>query len=83
MTKYFELLHGSVEEGGGVKCIKGGESTFFRVFKLIVKNQGKKCYTRNSYHSATSSHTVHILYYGNKSRFLPVILAGALSRYAF
>ena len=25
MTKYFELLHGSVEEGGGVKCIKGGE----------------------------------------------------------
>ena len=44
MTKYFELLHGSVEEGGGVKCIKGGESTFFRVFKLIVKNQGKKCY---------------------------------------
>ena len=32
MTKYFELLHGSVEEGGGVKCIKGGESHLFPGF---------------------------------------------------
>ena len=25
MAEYIEVLHGSVKEGGGVKCIKGGE----------------------------------------------------------
>ena len=45
MAEYIEVLHGSVKEGGGVKCIKRGEipyCTFTLTYCIVLGPKTQK-----------------------------------------
>ena len=61
MAKYIEVLHGSVKEGGGVKCIKRGEipyCTFTYTYCFVdAKSKAKRLRYTGFHPSAAFTHT--------------------------
>ena len=95
MAEYIEVLHGSVKEGGGVKCIKRGEipNCTFTLTYCIVGPKTQKARQKTYPYSLHVPQSLRILgaqpaavikcVSSSRPRFFPVNLAGALSRYAF